>query len=80
MHKITLESEEPYLLRIDGNDIGSEDSDLKRRDHAGIGLDLNDPYTFADFSSWLVLLLRHTEERAGMIDSCGPANQSIAGK
>lgn len=82
MHKIALEPKEPSQLRADCSGMGVEDSDLERRDHAGMRLDSKDPYMIPCSSSPLRLhgnSEHDTRVLNDIVASCGAVSQPIGG-
>jgi hypothetical protein len=82
MHKIALEPKGPSQLWADRSGMGVEDSELERRDHAGMRLDSKDPHAVPHSSPPLRL---HGNSEHGtrvlndIVSSCGAVSQPIGG-
>ena len=82
MHKIALEPKGPSQLWADRSGMGVEDSELERRDHAGMRLDSKDPHMV--LRSYSPLRLHGNSEHGtrvlnDIVSSCGAVSQPIGG-
>jgi hypothetical protein len=78
MHKITLEPEGRYQLRLEDRGTEVEDPDLQRRDHAAVLPAPTDLRKVCEHSPWAVLSLKGIEMN-NVVSSCGPVSQLITG-